>query len=66
MQFIQCKNCETIIMVKDLKMPWTEEILKLANAENTIKGEVLCAACQTLEDEKKNPLSTPQPEESEE
>lgn len=45
MEFIQCKNCETIIAIKDLKIPFSEELLTGANASNTIKGNDLCAVC---------------------
>lgn len=45
MQFIQCKNCDTIIAVKDLKIPFAPELLNGANSENTVKGNDLCADC---------------------
>lgn len=45
MQFIQCKNCDTIIAVKDLKIPFAPELLNGANSENTVKGNDLCATC---------------------
>ena len=45
MQFIKCKECDTIIAIKDLKEPFTPEILDRATAENTVHGEDLCAAC---------------------
>ena len=45
MEFIQCKNCETIIAIKDLKIPFSKELLTGANASNTIKGNDLCADC---------------------
>ena len=45
MTFIQCKECDTIIAIKDLNEPFTPEILDRATAENTVHGEDLCAAC---------------------
>lgn len=43
--FVKCKECETIIEIKDLDVPFTEELLEQANESNTIRGNDLCAAC---------------------
>lgn len=45
MKFIQCKECDTIIEIKDLKIEFTPELLEGANEENTVHGDDLCAAC---------------------
>ena len=45
MKFIQCKECDTIIIVKDLNETFTPEILERATAENTEHGTDLCASC---------------------
>lgn len=51
MEFIQCKNCETIIAIKDLKIHFSKELLTGANASNTTKGNDLCAVCAGGEEE---------------
>ena len=43
--FVKCKECETIIEIKDLDVPFTEELLEQANETNTIRGNDLCAVC---------------------
>lgn len=53
MTFIQCKECDTIIAIKDLKEPYTPEILDRATAENTVHGEDLCAACTARHEEER-------------
>ena len=53
MQFIQCKECDTIIAIKDLKEPFTPEILDRATAENTVHGEDLCADCTARHEEER-------------
>ena len=45
MKFIQCKECDTIIEIEDLKENYSPAILERATAENTVHGEDLCAAC---------------------
>ena len=45
MQFIQCKNCDTIIAIKDLTVPFVPALLEGANESNTVKGHDLCASC---------------------
>lgn len=51
MIFIQCKECDTIIAIKDLKEPFTPDIFDRATPENTIHGEDLCAACAARHEE---------------
>lgn len=45
MKFLKCKECDTIVAVKDLKMEFTPELLEGANETNTVHGDDLCAAC---------------------
>lgn len=45
MQFIKCKECDTIIEIKDLKIEFTPELLEGANEENTVHGDNLCTEC---------------------
>ncbi|ACC98492.1 hypothetical protein Emin_0939 [Elusimicrobium minutum Pei191] len=66
LKFIKCKNCKTIISVEGkLDRPFNDDILTLANDENTIAGEVLCAECQSIEDEKNKSAPMPEPTEEE-
>lgn len=54
MTFIKCANCEKIISIKDLKIPFSPELLNGATEENTVRGADLCAECAaTLEAERK-------------
>lgn len=54
MTFIKCANCEKIISIKDLKIPFSPELLNGATAENTVRGTDLCAECAAvLEAERK-------------
>ncbi|MGN0017202.1 MAG: hypothetical protein ACI37O_07700 [Candidatus Avelusimicrobium sp.] len=45
MTFIKCANCEKIISIKDLKIPFSPELLNGATEENTARGSDLCAEC---------------------
>lgn len=54
MTFIKCANCEKIISIKDLKIPFSPELLNGATEDNTIRGTDLCAECAAvLEAERK-------------
>lgn len=54
MTFIKCANCEKIISIKDLKIPFSPELLNGATEDNTIRGIDLCAECAAvLEAERK-------------
>lgn len=54
MTFIKCANCEKIISIKDLKIPFSPELLNVAMEENTVREADLCAECAaTLEAERK-------------
>lgn len=54
MTFIKCANCEKIISIKDLKIPFSPELLNGATEENIVRGADLCAECAaTLEAERK-------------
>ena len=58
LKFIKCANCETIIEIKDLDVPFTADILNQADETNTIRGVDLCAACGAEQ-------ATPNPSEDE-
>lgn len=45
MEFIQCKNCNKIIAIKDLAIPFSESLLDGANSSNTVKGNDICSTC---------------------
>lgn len=54
MTFIKCANCEKIISIKDLKIPFSPELLNGATEENIVRGADLCAECAAaLEAERK-------------
>ena len=62
--FIKCAECEKIIEVKNLNVPFTEEILEQANENNTIRGTDLCAEC-AAQQVQPEPEPEPEPEEPE-
>ena len=69
--FVKCKECETIIEIKDLDVPFTEELLEQANESNTIRGNDLCAVCgqkaiQPEEESEETPEGTSEQETTEE
>lgn len=58
MTFIKCANCEKIISIKDLKIPFSPEILNGATEENTVRGADLCAACAAALEAERQVLQT--------